>query len=78
MAAIPEGAHMDPREFIAAAVSVAAGSQAFAQMAAEEPMMPPPHYKALEGARKAWRRLAGQNQLHRQCEIQRSGKVASS
>jgi hypothetical protein len=42
MAAIPEGAHMDSREFIAAAVSVAAAataSQAFAQMAAEEPML---------------------------------------
>jgi hypothetical protein len=66
MTAIPEGALMDRREFIAAAGSVAAAataSQTFAQMAAEEPMMRPPHYKALEGARKTWRRLAGQNQL---------------
>jgi hypothetical protein len=57
---------MGGREFIAAAGSVAAAataSQAFAQMATEEPMMRPPQYKALEGARKTWRRLAGQNQL---------------
>ncbi len=42
---------MDRREFIAAAGTVAAvasTSQAFAQMAAEEPMMHPPKYKALE------------------------------
>jgi Cys-rich four helix bundle protein (predicted Tat secretion target) len=42
---------MDRREFIAAAGTVAAAaaaSQAFAQMAAEEPMMHPPKYKALE------------------------------
>jgi Cys-rich four helix bundle protein (predicted Tat secretion target) len=42
---------MDRREFIAAAGTVAAvasTSQAFAQMAAEEPMMHPPQYKALE------------------------------
>ena len=32
-------------------------------MAAEEPMIRPLHYKALEGARKTRRRLAGQNQL---------------
>ncbi len=44
---------MDRREFIAAAGTVAAvasASQAFAQMAAEEPMMHPPKYKALEEA----------------------------
>ncbi|MGH7248787.1 MAG: four-helix bundle copper-binding protein [Pseudomonadota bacterium] len=44
---------MDRREFIAAAGTVAAAastSQAFAQMAAEEPMMHPPKYKALEDA----------------------------
>jgi Cys-rich four helix bundle protein (predicted Tat secretion target) len=44
---------MDRREFIAAAGTVAAvasTSQAFAQMAAEEPMMHPPQYKALEEA----------------------------
>jgi len=72
---------MDPREFIAAAVSVAAASQAFAQMAAEEPMMPLPHYKALEGARKRGdvRRTKPVVKTHRQCEIQRSnqGKAAS-
>jgi Cys-rich four helix bundle protein (predicted Tat secretion target) len=42
---------MDRREFIAAAGTVAAvasTSQAFAQMAAEEPDMHPPKYKALE------------------------------
>ena len=42
---------MDRREFIAAAGTVAAvatTSQAFAQMAAEEPMMHPPKYEALE------------------------------
>ena len=42
---------MDRREFIAAAGTVAAAastSQAFAEMAAEEPMMHPPKYKALE------------------------------
>ena len=42
---------MDRREFIAAAGTVAAvasTSQAFAQMAAEEPMMHPPKYKALD------------------------------
>jgi Cys-rich four helix bundle protein (predicted Tat secretion target) len=42
---------MDRREFIAATGTVAAvasTSQAFAQMAAEEPMMHPPKYKALE------------------------------
>jgi Cys-rich four helix bundle protein (predicted Tat secretion target) len=42
---------MDRREFIAAAGTVAAAasaSHAFAQMAAEEPMMHPPKYKALE------------------------------
>jgi len=42
---------MDRREFIAAAGTAAAAasaSQAFAQMAAEEPMMHPPKYKALE------------------------------
>jgi hypothetical protein len=66
MTAIPEGALMDRREFIAATGSVAAAataSQTFTQTAAEERMMRPPHYKALEGARKTWRRLAGQNQL---------------
>jgi hypothetical protein len=66
MTAILERALMDRRKFIAAAGSVAAAataSQAFVQMAAEESMMRPPHYKALEGARKTWRRLAGQNQL---------------
>jgi Cys-rich four helix bundle protein (predicted Tat secretion target) len=44
---------MDRREFIAAAGTVAAvasTSQAFAQMEAEEPMMHPPKYKALEDA----------------------------
>ncbi len=44
---------MDRREFIAAAGTVAAvasTSQAFAQMAAEEQMMHPPQYKALEEA----------------------------
>ena len=57
---------MDRREFIAAAGTVAAvasTSQAFAQMAAEEPMMHPPQYKALEGVQKTWRRLTGQNLL---------------
>jgi hypothetical protein len=44
-------------------VNPSASSRAFAQMAAEEPMMHPPHSEALEGARKMWRRLAGQNQL---------------
>jgi protein SCO1/2 len=42
---------MDRREFIAAAgtaAALASASQAFAQMAAEEPMMHPPQYKALE------------------------------
>jgi Cys-rich four helix bundle protein (predicted Tat secretion target) len=42
---------MDRREFIAAAGTVAAvgsASQAFAQMAAEEPMMHAPKYKGLE------------------------------
>ncbi len=42
---------MDRREFIAAAGTVAAAastSQAFAEMAAEEPMMHPPKYKGLE------------------------------
>ena len=42
---------MDRREFIAVAGTVAAvasTSQAFAQMAAEEPMMHPPKYKTLE------------------------------
>jgi hypothetical protein len=32
-------------------------------MTAEEPMMYPPQDEALEGARKMWRRLAGQNLL---------------
>lgn len=44
---------MDRREFIAAAGTAAAvvsTSQAFAQMAAEEPQMHPPKYKALEEA----------------------------
>jgi hypothetical protein len=44
---------MDRREFIAAAGTVAAvasTSQAFAQMATEEPMHPP-KYKAREGHR---------------------------
>jgi Cys-rich four helix bundle protein (predicted Tat secretion target) len=44
---------MDRREFVAAAGTVAAvasTSQAFAQMAAEEPDMHPPQYKALEEA----------------------------
>jgi hypothetical protein len=44
---------MDRREFIATAGTVAAvasTSQAFAQMAAEEPDMHPPQYKALEKA----------------------------
>jgi Cys-rich four helix bundle protein (predicted Tat secretion target) len=44
---------MDRREFIGAAGTVAAvtsTSQAFAQMAAEEPNMHPPKYKALEKA----------------------------
>jgi Cys-rich four helix bundle protein (predicted Tat secretion target) len=44
---------MDRREFIAAAGTVAAvasTSQAFAQMEAEEPMMHPPKYEALEKA----------------------------
>jgi len=44
---------MDRREFVAAAGTVAAvasTSQAFAQMAAEEPMMHPAQYKALEEA----------------------------
>ena len=57
---------MDRRDFIAAAGTVAAvasTSQAFAQMAAEEPMVHPPKYEALEAARKTWRRLAGQNLL---------------
>ena len=45
------------------APAAATASQAFAQMAAEEPMMHPPQDKALEGARKAWRSLAGQNLL---------------
>ncbi len=42
---------MDRREFIAVAGTVAAAastSQAFAEMAAEEPMMHPPKYKALD------------------------------
>jgi Cys-rich four helix bundle protein (predicted Tat secretion target) len=44
---------MDRREFIAAAgtaAAVASTSQAFAQMASEEPDMHPPQYKALEKA----------------------------
>ena len=44
---------MDRREFIAAAgivVAAASASQAFAQMAAEEPDTHPPQYKALEKA----------------------------
>jgi hypothetical protein len=44
-------------------VNPSASSQAFAQMAAEEPMMHPPKYEALEAAQKTWRRLAGQNLL---------------
>jgi hypothetical protein len=50
---------------IAAAIVVnpSESSQAFAHMAAEEPTMYPPQDKALAGAQKTWRRLAGQNLL---------------
>jgi hypothetical protein len=44
-------------------VNPSASSQAFAQMAAEDPMRHPPKYEALEGAQKTWRRLAGRNLL---------------
>jgi hypothetical protein len=46
---------------IAAAIVVnpSESSQAFAHMAAEEPTMYPPQDKALAGARKTRRRLAG-------------------
>jgi hypothetical protein len=50
-----ERARIDRREIIAAAGTVAAAvtaSQAFAQMAAEEPMMHPPQDKALEARGK--------------------------
>ncbi|MGH6822830.1 MAG: hypothetical protein ACREC4_04955 [Methylocella sp.] len=63
MTAIPARARGGRASPAAIVVNPSAASQAFAQMAAEEPMMPPPQYKSLDGAQKAWGRLAGQNLL---------------
>jgi hypothetical protein len=82
MTAIPARVRVGQQASIAAAIVVkpSESSQAFAHMAAEEPTMYPPQDKALAGARKTWRRLAGQNLLPKlicqcgQCEIQKSNR----